>query len=63
MTPAELEQLDFGKRNFACDVGYASFDFKGGAARISTGTGALRDIVPALKALQQYLSESIIKED
>jgi hypothetical protein len=66
MTPAELEQLDFGKRTFPCDVGYASFDFKGGAARISTGTEALRDIVPALKALkalQKYLSDSILKED
>lgn len=63
MTPAELEQLDFGRRTFPCDVEYGSFDFKGGAARISTGTEALRDIVPALKALQQYLSDSIIKED
>ncbi len=63
MTIAELEQLDFGKRTFPCDVEYGSFDFKGGAARISTGTEALRDIVPALKALQQYLSDSIIKED
>lgn len=63
MTTAELEQLDFGKRTFPCDVEYGSFDFKGGAARIGTGTEALRDIVPALKALQQYLSDSIIKED
>ncbi|MGS5086452.1 hypothetical protein ACVC7V_08060 [Hydrogenophaga sp. A37] len=63
MTVAELEQLDFGKRTFPCDVEYGSFDFKGGAARIKTGTEALRDIVPALKALQQYLSDSIIKED
>lgn len=63
MTIAELEQLDFGKRTLPCDVGYGSFDFKGGGARISTGTEALRDIVPALKALQQYLSDSIIKED
>lgn len=63
MTTAELEQLDFGKRTFPCDVEYGSFDFKGGAARIGTGTEALRDIVPALKTLQQYLSDSIIKED
>lgn len=63
MTPAELERLDFGKRTFPCSVEFSSFDFKGGAARISTGTEALRDIVPALKALQQYLSDSIIKED
>jgi hypothetical protein len=63
MTIAELEQLDFGKRTFPCDVEYGSFDFKGGGARISTGTEALREIVPALKALQQYLSDSIIKED
>ena len=63
MTIAELEQLDFGKRTFPCDVEYSSFDFKGGAARISTGTEALREVVPALKALQQYLSDSIIKED
>lgn len=63
MSIAELEQLDFGKRTFPCDVEYGSFDFKGGGARISTGTEALRDIVPALKALQQYLSDSISKED
>lgn len=63
MTIAELEQLDFGKRTLPCDVGFGSFDFKGGAARISTGTEALRDIVPALKALQLYLSDSIIKAD
>ena len=35
----------------------------GGGVRISTGTEAPRDTVPALKALQQYLSDSIIKED
>lgn len=63
MTIAELEQLDFGKRTFPCSVEFHSFEFKGGAARISTGTEALRDIVPALKALQQYLSDSIIKAD
>ncbi len=63
MTSAELKQLDFGRRTFPCDVDYGSFDFKGGAARISTGTEALRDIVPALKALQRYLSDSIIKAD
>lgn len=63
MSIAELEQLDFGKRTFPCDVEFADFEFKGGAARISTGTEALRDIVPALKALQQYLSDSIIKEE
>lgn len=63
MTIAELEQLNFGERTLPCNVEYGSFDFKGGGARISTGTEALRDIVPALKALQQYLSDSIIKED
>jgi hypothetical protein len=63
MTPAELEHLDFGQRTFPCEVWFNDFDFKGGAARISTGTEALREIVPALKALQKYLSDSIIKED
>ncbi len=61
MTPTQLEQIDFGNRTFPCDINH--FSFKGGAARISTGTEALRDIVPALRALQQYLSDSIIKED
>lgn len=30
MTPAQLEQLDFGNRTFPCDVEFADFDFKGG---------------------------------
>jgi hypothetical protein len=63
MNIAELEQLNFGERTLPCNVEFHSFEFKGGAARISTGTEALRDIVPALKALQQYLSDSIIKAD
>lgn len=63
MTIAELEQLDFGKRTFPCDVEYGSFDFKGGAARVHHSTALLPSAVPALKALQQYLSDSIIKAD
>ena len=63
MTIAELEQLDFGKRTLPCDVGYGSFDFKGGVARVHHSTALLPSVVPALKALQQYLSDSIIKED
>lgn len=63
MSIAELEQLDFGKRTFPCDVGYGSFDFKGGGARVHHSTALLPSVVPALKALQQYLSDSIIKED
>jgi len=63
MTPVEMEKIDFGNRTIPCDVDFRSFDFKGGAARISTGTEALRGIVPALQALQRYLFDSIIKED
>lgn len=63
MTIAELEQLDFGKRTFPCDVEYGSFDFKGGGARVHHSTALLPSVVPALKALQQYLSDSIIKAD
>lgn len=63
MSIAELEQLDFGNRTFPCDVEYGSFDFKGGVARVHHSTALLPSVVPALKALQQYLSDSIIKED
>ncbi len=63
MTIAELEQLDFGTRTFPCDVEADSFDFKGGAARIHHSTALLPSVVPALRALQQYLSDSILRED
>lgn len=62
MTKKDLEHLDFGNRTLPCQVEGWDFSFVGGAARISTGTEALRDITPALQALQQYISGSISRE-
>ena len=62
-TNEELSEIDFGNRTAACQVDFWDFQYKGGVARIGTGTEALADIGPALKALQQYLSDSIIREE
>lgn len=65
MSLADLESLDFSKtekHGYPCDVELWDFDFKGGAARIGTGTEALRDITPALRALQKYISDSVSLE-
>lgn len=63
MTRKEIEELEFGTQTLPCQVDFRDFDFKGGAARIRTGTEALREIPVALKALQQYLSASIVLEE
>jgi hypothetical protein len=59
MTRADFEEIDFGTNSFPCQVEFSDFSFTGGAARVSTGTDALRDAVPALKALQAYLSQAV----
>lgn len=58
----EIEQLDFGVRTLPCQADFRDFDFKYGAARVSTSTDALHDITPALQALQKYISDSIVTE-
>lgn len=66
MTREELENIDFrGKvgHGLPCQVDFESFNFKGGAGRVSTGTEALGDAPKALKAISDYLSESIIMEN
>lgn len=63
MTKEEFENIDFGTHMFPCQVEYSDFTFKGGAARVHTGTEALKDITPLLKALHQYISNSIIQEE
>ena len=63
MTKAEFEILDFGEKTFACRIQFWDFQFKGGAARISTGTDALPNIAASLKQLQQYIDDSIDLED
>lgn len=59
----EIEDLDFGERTLPCQADFRHFDFKGGAARIRTGTEALREMPMALQALQTYLSNSVIREE
>ena len=63
MTKADLEDIDFGERTFPCQFEFPDFFFKGGAARVFTGTEALRDMKPAIQALQQYISDSFIQEE
>lgn len=63
MIPAQLEQLDFAEHRHPCHVEHESFDFNGGSAFVRLDTALLPSAVPALKALQAYISNSIIKED
>ncbi|MGH8601550.1 MAG: hypothetical protein ACREXR_01835 [Gammaproteobacteria bacterium] len=66
MTREELENIDFRGRfghGLPCQVEFWSFGFKGGAARVSTGTEALREAPKALEAINKYISESIVMED
>lgn len=62
LTKEDYENLDFKNHRFPCQLEYSSFPIKGGAARIYTGTEALKEIEPALKALEAYLNNSIILE-
>ncbi len=61
-TREDYEKIDFKQHRFPCKLEYRSFPVKGGGARIYTGTEALRDIVPALQALETYINQSIIWE-
>lgn len=63
MTPAQLEQLDFGEHRHPCHVEHESFDFKGDSAFVHLNTALLPSAVPALQELKTYISNSIIQED
>lgn len=63
MSRADLENIDFGNRTFPCQFEFPDFAFTGGTARVRTDTSALPDIKPAIQALQQYISDSIIQEE
>lgn len=63
MSREQIEELEFGERTLPCQADFRDFDFKGGAARIRTGTEALREMPMALQALQTYLSNSVIREE
>lgn len=62
LTKEDYENIDFKHHKFLCRIEFQSLPLKGGVARANTGTDALKDIVPALKALEAYLNQSIILE-
>ncbi|MFZ6047696.1 hypothetical protein ACFW0H_16435 [Pseudomonas sp. CR3202] len=62
----ELENIDFQGRlqhGVSCQVEFWDFGFNAGSARISFSTENLREAHLALKAINQYLSDSIIMEE
>ena len=64
-TREELENLDLQGRvgkGAACQVDFDGFGFEAGAARVSFSTESLREAPAALKALNDYLRESIIAD-
>jgi hypothetical protein len=63
MTREDYENIDFGSHKFPCQLEYGDFSIKGGAARVHTGTEALRKITPGLKALNAYINQAIIQEE
>lgn len=63
ITREEIENFDFSKQpKGGCQLEFWNFTFKGGSARVNTGTEALHQIVPALRALHQYINQSITEE-
>lgn len=66
MTREELEVVDFRGRlqhGAACQMDIESFNFEGGAGRVSMSTESLSAAPMALEAMSKYLSESIIREE
>ncbi|MOA45542.1 hypothetical protein D3C78_1679470 [compost metagenome] len=66
LTREELEGIDFRgrlQRGVACQVDIESFNFKGGAGRVSISTESLSEAPKALEAMSKYLSDSIIREE
>lgn len=67
MTREEIENINFGSARVGqqrsyCQMEFNNFRFNGGQARVVWGTEALPQITPALRALHQYLNESITEE-
>lgn len=65
LTREELEKIDFQGRlqhGAACQVESSDFGFEAGAARVSFSTESLREAPKALKAINQYLFDSIVRE-
>jgi len=62
ITREEIENLNFGKQTKPCQFEFGNFIFKGGSAQVRTGTEALSQIVPALRALHQYFNQAITGE-
>lgn len=59
----ELENINFQGRlqhGAACQVDFWDFGFNGGAARVKFSTEDLRVAEPALRAINKYLSDSIV---
>lgn len=62
----ELENIDLQSRlkyGVACQVEFSDFGFEAGAARVKFNTDNLREAPKVLKALNQYLFDSIIREE
>lgn len=65
LTKEALENIDFQGRlqhGAACQVEFSDFGFEVGAARVSFSTESLREAPKALKAINQYLFDSIVRE-
>lgn len=66
MSEEELSNIDFrGKLKFGsiCEVDFGSFSFEGGSGSVVTTTNGLPDAQKALRAISEYISNSIIKDD
>lgn len=66
LTREELEAVDFRgllQHGVACQMDTESFNFEGGAGRVSMSTESLSAAPIALEAMSRYLSESIIREE
>lgn len=62
----DLEKIELQGRlhhGVSCQVEYWDFGFNGGAARVSFSTEDLRAAPLALRAINQYLSDSIIRDE
>lgn len=65
MSREQLENIDFNEpgkwKNGWCEIRWG-FHIKGGGAIVDIGLHDLHGITPALKALQKYISDSVIKD-
>lgn len=59
---SEIENLNFEGKPLACGLDFYAFSFKAGTARIAFSSNEFTRITPALRALHQYLNDSIIEE-